>query len=92
MTPLSDRRPDPHQGALHLLPKLTPADNVKAYIYTSEQMAIREGWPEDEWPQILALLLTGEAQLQYNALPQPHQMTTCNLKAKGSLQQSSTNG
>lgn len=60
---LPGRLPNPCQEALLLLHKLTPADNSDAYFYTFEQTVIREDWPEDEWAQALAPLLTREAQL-----------------------------
>lgn len=55
--------------ALHLLHKLTPADNTEAYLYTLEQMAFWQDWSEEEWAQSLAPLLTGKAQWAYSSLP-----------------------
>lgn len=59
---------DSHPEALHLLHKLTPADNVEAYLYMFVQTAYRDGWPEEEWALLLASLLTGETPLAYFSL------------------------
>lgn len=63
------RLPDPRQGALRLLPKLTTADRVDTFLYMFKQMAIRECWPEEEWAQALTPMLSGEVQLTHLALP-----------------------
>lgn len=52
--PLPHCLPDPCQEAFHLLPKLTRADSIDAYLYTFKQTAIRKGWPEEECAQALA--------------------------------------
>lgn len=40
-----------------------------AFLYTFEQTAIWEGWPDEEWAQALAPLLYEEAQFTYFVLP-----------------------
>lgn len=60
--------PDPGREAQHLLPHLTPENNIEAYLECFEQVAHREDWGTEEWPHILWLLLSGEARTAYYAL------------------------
>ncbi len=55
--------------AAKLLPKMTPHDDVEAYLQMFETTATSEGWHPDDWARALAPLLTGEAQRAYFALP-----------------------
>lgn len=61
--------PDPRAQATKILPKLTPYDDVEAFLQMFENTAHREGWPPEDWAQVLAPLLTGEAQRAYFSLP-----------------------
>lgn len=61
--------PNPAQDTQCLLTKLTGDDDIKAFLGTFKRVAFREGWPEREWANALAPLLTGDAQQAYHALP-----------------------
>ncbi len=61
--------PDPRVQAAKLLPKMTPHEDVEAYLQMFETTATSEGWHPDDWARVLAPLLTGEAQRAYFALP-----------------------
>ena len=45
-----------------VLTKLTPTDDVEAYINLFERTAARERWPVADWGSILASFLSGDAQ------------------------------
>ncbi len=61
--------PDPRVQAAKLFPKMTPHDDVEAYLQMFETTASSEGWHPEDWARALAPLLTGEAQRAYFALP-----------------------
>ncbi|KAL1277202.1 hypothetical protein QQF64_023875 [Cirrhinus molitorella] len=61
--------PDPRIQATQLLPKMSANDDVESFLQMFENVATREGWSRDEWAQLLAPLLTGEAQRTYFAIP-----------------------
>lgn len=63
--PLPDRRVQ----AAKLLPKLTPHDDMEAFLQMFETTATSEGWHMDSWARVQAPLLTGEAQHTYYVLP-----------------------
>lgn len=44
------------------LSKLTPEDDVEAYLYSFEATATAVRWPHSQWVTILGLYLTGPAQ------------------------------
>lgn len=48
---------------------MTASDNVETFLQMFENTATAEGWPQKEWAQALAPLLTGEAQRAYFVLP-----------------------
>ena len=45
-----------------IMTKLTPTDDIEAYLELFERTATRERWPPGEWGNIIAPYLTGEAQ------------------------------
>lgn len=47
------------------MPKITAHDDVKSFRLMFETIVTREGWDRNEWPRLLAPLLTGEAQRTY---------------------------
>ncbi len=61
--------PDPRMQAAKLLTKMTPHDDVEAFLRMFETTATSEVWHPDDWARALAPLLTGEAQQAYFALP-----------------------
>ncbi|KAL1261365.1 hypothetical protein QQF64_006630 [Cirrhinus molitorella] len=61
--------PDPRIQATQLLPKMSANDAVESFLQMFENVATREGWSRDEWAQLLAPLLTGEAQRTYFSIP-----------------------
>ncbi|KAL1258013.1 hypothetical protein QQF64_011257 [Cirrhinus molitorella] len=60
---------DPRIQATQLLPKMSANDDVESFLQMFENVATREGWSQDEWAQLLAPLLTGEAQRTYFSIP-----------------------
>uniref|UniRef100_A0A803KFP0 Gypsy retrotransposon integrase-like protein 1 n=1 Tax=Xenopus tropicalis TaxID=8364 RepID=A0A803KFP0_XENTR len=47
------------------LQKMTPADDVEAYLAVFERVAAREKLPPEEWAEVVAPYLTGEPQKVY---------------------------
>ncbi|XP_050984340.1 uncharacterized protein LOC127176618 isoform X2 [Labeo rohita] len=60
---------DPRAQAARLLPKLTPHDDIEAFLQMFEITAVAEDWPQEDWARALAPLLSGEAQRAYFSLP-----------------------
>ncbi len=60
---------DARAQAARLLPKMTPHDDVEAFLQMFENTATMEGWLPADWARALAPLLTGEAQRAYFSLP-----------------------
>ncbi|XP_073707405.1 uncharacterized protein gabrb3 isoform X2 [Garra rufa] len=72
--------PDPRAAAARLLPKLTADDDIEAYLKMFESVARTEGWARGIWAEILAPLLSGEAQRAYFSLPAAAQNNYSELK------------
>ncbi|XP_068097047.1 uncharacterized protein [Hyperolius riggenbachi] len=68
--------------ASHFLQKLTPTDDVEAFLKTFERTAEREGWSRDRWAGLLAPFLTGEPQKAYYDLTPTDALDYDRLKAE----------
>ena len=68
--------------ASHFLQKLTPSDDVEAFLTTFERIAEREAWPRDQWAGIISPFLTGDPQKAYFDLPAEHIKDYERLKAE----------
>ncbi|XP_073488873.1 uncharacterized protein [Aquarana catesbeiana] len=51
--------------ASYYLQKMTPADDVEAYLTTFERVTVWEGWQKEQWTGLLAPFVTGELQNAY---------------------------
>ncbi|KAK3562969.1 hypothetical protein QTP86_012586 [Hemibagrus guttatus] len=60
--------PSPCRYAQCHITKLIKKCNIEAYLHSFEWTAVREEWHKDNWAHILALFLSGEANLAYYAL------------------------
>ncbi|KAK2858216.1 hypothetical protein Q7C36_006135 [Tachysurus vachellii] len=63
---------------------MTADDDVEAFLLMFECTEHREGWRRAEWANILAPLLTGEAQLAYHALEEDD-LPDCNYVRQKTL-------
>ena len=57
-----DKEANEQRAPGDILTKLTPEDDVEAYLELFERTALRERWPPAEWGHAIAPYLTGEAQ------------------------------
>lgn len=49
--------------------KMTPEDELEAYLHSFERMATMVGWPVNQWTTILIPHLIGPIQLAVDTLP-----------------------
>lgn len=62
-------RAEASSGQTYCLSKLTSDDNIEAYIYAFEMTAATARWPPTQQVIILALYLTGLAQVVLKTIP-----------------------
>ncbi|XP_041424937.1 uncharacterized protein LOC121395450 [Xenopus laevis] len=68
--------------ASYFLQKLTPNDDVEAYLTAFERTAERERWPKEQWAGLVAPFLSGEPQNAYFDLDSPDAGDYDKLKAE----------
>ncbi|KAM9301972.1 zinc finger and SCAN domain-containing protein 1-like [Gastrophryne carolinensis] len=80
----SGQLPTPQRDirANQYLQKMTPADDVEAFLATFERIATREAWPKESWAGLVAPFLIGEAQKAYYDLEQDAAQDFNKLKAE----------
>ncbi|KAM9294036.1 uncharacterized protein PAF06_018184 [Gastrophryne carolinensis] len=80
----SGQLPTPQRDirANQYLQKMTPADDVEAFLATFERIATREAWPKESWAGLVAPFLIGEAQKAYYDLEQDAAQDFNQLKAE----------
>ena len=64
------------------LVKQTEEDDVETFLLTFERTAAREGWPQDQWTDLIAPFLSGTAQSAYLDLCQDSVVTYEGLKTE----------
>ena len=64
------------------LVKQTEEDDVETFLLTFERTATREGWPQDQWTDLIAPFLSGTAQSAYLDLCQDSVVTYEGLKTE----------
>uniref|UniRef100_H3A874 SCAN box domain-containing protein n=1 Tax=Latimeria chalumnae TaxID=7897 RepID=H3A874_LATCH len=65
-----------------LLQKMTPEDDIEAYLLAFERCAERKSWPRKQWAGTVAPFLVGDAQKAYFDLEPEAVMDYSTLKAK----------
>ncbi|KAM9301973.1 uncharacterized protein PAF06_015215 [Gastrophryne carolinensis] len=80
----SGQLPTPQRDihANQYLQKMTPADDVEAFLATFERIATREAWPKESWAGLVAPFLIGEAKKAYYDLEQDAAQDFNKLKAE----------
>ncbi|KAM9326847.1 uncharacterized protein PAF06_003081 [Gastrophryne carolinensis] len=80
----SGQLPTPQRDirANQYLQKMTPADDVEAFLATFERIATREPWPKESWAGLVAPFLIGEAQKAYYDLEHDAAQDFNKLKAE----------
>lgn len=74
--------PSPSRKAQRLQTQLPAEDNMEAYLHTFEMVVRRECWPERDWSDVVAPLLTREVQRAHYTLSKEEATNFYTLKTE----------